>query len=200
MKPTLCVLALAIAAAVVPAHATTFNVDFSGVVYQTQGATGQAIGDNVTGRFDLESDTASFLAFTIAGRSVASGYTSSATIGPALTDAIYAAQVSPVATGMSNNSTFSLDLSSLTTWPSTDTAYSLLTDTNQLTTNLDTVSNPSSAFPSTFSYYTANANGTNVVALGANLTSLTVVTPEPSSFALLASSLLVFGFFVRRRV
>ena len=200
MKCTLSVLAIAALAAAVPAHADVYAVSFTGTVYQTQGATGQAVGNTVTGHFDLNSTTGSFLDFTIAGRSVAAGYLSSATIGPALTDAIYSAQVSPVALGTPSNSTFTLDLSSLSTWPSTDTAYTLLTDTTQLTTNLDTISNPLSAFPSTFNYYTANANGTNVVALTANLRSITTTaSPEPASFALLASSLLGLGIFVRLR-
>src|SRR5215472_12526914 len=160
MKRTLSVLALTALAATVPAHAAILAVSFTGTVFQTQGATGQAIGSTVMGHFDLNSTTGSYLDFTIGGKSVATGYMSSATIGPALTDAIYMAQLSPVSTGMPSNSTFSLDLSSLTTWPSTDTAYTLLTDTTQLTTNLDTINKPSSAFPSTFGYYTANSNGT----------------------------------------
>jgi hypothetical protein len=112
--------------------------------------------------------------------------------------------VSPVALGGTSNSTFSLDLSSLTTWPSTDTAFTLLADTTQLTTNLDTVTNPLSAFPSTFGYFTANSDGTNVAALSADLTSITAsasgsATPEPSTIVLLASSLLGLGLFARRR-
>jgi hypothetical protein len=200
MKRTLSALAIAVLAAAVPAHATVYAVSFTGTVYQTQGATGQAVGNTVTGHFDLNSATGSYLDFVIAGQSVAAGYLSSATIGPALTDAIYTAQVSPVALGTPSNSSFSLDLSSLSTWPATDTAYTLLTNTTQLTTNLDTVTNPLSAFPSTFNYYTASASGTNVVALAADLTSLTATaTPEPASLALVASSLLGLGFFARRR-
>ena len=200
MKRILSVLAIAALAAAVPAYATVYSVSFTGTVYQTQGATGQAVGNTVTGHFDLNSVTGSYLDFMIAGQSVAAGYLSSATIGPALTDAIYTAQVSPVALGTPSNSSFSLDLSSLSTWPSTDTAYTLLTDTTQLTTNLDTVNNLLSAFPSTFNYYTANANGTNVVALNADLTSIKAApVPEPASLALLASSLLGLGFLVRRR-
>jgi hypothetical protein len=203
MKRTLSVLAIAALAAgsAATAHAAAiYTASFTGTVFQTQGATGQPVGSTVTGRFDLDSTTGSFLDFMIAGRSVAAGYLSSATIGPALFDAIYIAQVSPVALGTPSNSSFFLDLSSLSTWPSTDTVYTLLTDRTQLTTNLDTVANPLSAFPSTFGYYTASADGTNVVALSANLTSITAVaTPEPSSLVLLASSLLCLGFFVSRR-
>jgi hypothetical protein len=203
MKRTLSVLAIAALAVVsaAPAHAAViYTVNFTGAVYQTQGATGESVGSTVTGHFDLNSATGSFLDFMISGQSVAAGYLSSASIGPALFDAIYTAQVSPVALGTPSNSTFFLDLSSLTTWPSTDTVYTLLTDRTQLTTNLDTVTNPLSAFPSTFGYYTANTDGTNVVALSADLTSITAVaTPEPASLVLLGSSLLGLGFFVSRR-
>jgi hypothetical protein len=206
MKNRLAVLA-AIALAVLcaaSAHADTiYSADFTGTVFQTQGATGQPVGSTVMGHFDVNSNNGRFLDFTIAGQSVAAGYMSFASIGPALTDAIYTAQVSPVSSGKPINSTFSLDLSSLSTWPSTDTAYTLLTDTAQLTTNLDTISNPLSAFPSTFNYYTANANGSNVVALSAHLTTITATTstvaPEPASMALVAPLLLALGLFVRRR-
>ena len=117
-----------------------------------------------------------------------------------MTDTIYTAQVSPVSSGMPSNNTFSLDLSSLTNWPSTDTAYTLLTDTAQLATNLDTITNPLSAFPSTFNYYTANADGTNIVALAANLTSVTATAvPEPASLGLVAPLLLGLVLSLRRR-
>ena len=182
------------------AHAAIINADFTGAVYQTQGSTGQSVGSTVAGHFDLDSTTGNFLDFTIAGKSVAAGYTSSASIGPARFDAIYTAQVSPVSSGGASNNSFTLDLSSLTTWPSSETAYTLLTNKTQLTTNLDTVNNPSSAFPSTFSYYTADATGSNVVALSANLTTITATSvPEPASMVLIAPFLLGMGFLVRCR-
>lgn len=201
MKLTLSFVAAAALAASMQAHAAPiYTADFTGIVYQTQGATGQAIGNTVMGHFDLDAATGTFLDFTIAGRSVAAGFLSSASIGPARFDAIYTAQVSPVALGAPSNSTFSLDLSSLTTWPASDTAFTLLTDTTQLARNLDTISNPLSAFPSTFNFYTANADGTNVVALAANLTSITATaTPEPASLMLVASSLLGMCLVMRRR-
>ncbi len=193
------VLSLVAFAATAPGSATTFSANFTGIVSQTQGATGAVVGNIVTGHFDLDDVTRSFLTFTIAGQSVASGFTSSATIGPALTDAIYTAQVSPVSTGGSTNSTFTLDLSAITTWPAADTAFTLLTDTAQLTTNLATINNAGRVFPSTFNYYMANSSGTGITALTANLTSITAAAPEPASLALLGSSLLVLGVFVRRR-
>jgi hypothetical protein len=204
MKRTLIVLAIAAGAAVsaTPAHADTiYSASFTGTVSQTEGATGESVGNTVTGGFDLDQTTGDFLDFTIDGQSVAPGYSSSATIGPSLFDSIYTAAVSPLVSGEPSNSSFTLDLSSLTTWPVADTAYALLTDTNQLATNLDTVNNPLSAFPSTFNYYTANADGTNVVSLTADLTSITATTtatPEPGTFALLGCSLVGVGIFLRR--
>ena len=206
MKRTLFALSIVALVAVsgASAHAAgIYTADFTGVVDQTQGATGESIGSTVAGHFDLDSSTGNFLDFSIAGQSVAPGFLSFASIGPALFDAIYIAQLSPVALNTPSNDSFTLDLSSLSTWPSTDTVYTLLTDENELATNLDTADNPLSAFPSTFSYYTANPDGTNIVSLSADLTSITATaaaaTPEPGSLALLGCSLLAAGLFARRR-
>jgi hypothetical protein len=197
-------IAAATAAALTPAGAAdapgeVLDVTFSGVVATTVGGTGYAIGASVTGEFVYSTTTNSFDFFTVGGQSIPTGFDSSASITPSLTDAIYQAQISPVSTGGTISNTFNLDLSSLTTWPSTNDAVRLLTDANQLATNLDTVTNPLSAFPSTFSYYTANADGSNVVSLSADLTSLQVTAPEPASLTLLATSLLGFGAMRRRR-
>src|ERR1700755_2204704 len=99
MKTTVFVFVIAALAAVVPAQATVYSVDFTGTVFQTQGTTGSAVGNTVTGHVDLNDVTGSFLDFTIAGKSVAAGYSSSASIVPPSTDALYAAQISPVSTG-----------------------------------------------------------------------------------------------------
>jgi hypothetical protein len=202
MKNKLRVLAIATPVLLFAASARAdeiYTANFTGLVFLTQGATGQAIGSTVSGHFDLDATTGKFLDFMIAGKSVAAGYTSIATIGPGRFDGIYEAQVSPLLGG-STNSTFTLDLSSLTSWPSTDTAFTLLTDKTQLTTNLDTIGNPLSAFPSTFGYFTADAAGGNVVSLTANLVSITTsAVPEPASIALFVPVLLAAGFAVRRR-
>jgi hypothetical protein len=199
MKHTLSTLVFIALAASVPAHATLYTADFTGVVSQTQGATGRSIGNTISGHFDFDTVANKFLAFIIDGKSVATGYSSILSIVPARTDAIYTAQVSPLTPGATSNSSFTLDLSSLTTWPAGDSVLTLLLDKNQLATNLDTANNPASLFPSTFGYYTANAAGGNVVALTANLTSITASAPEPATVGLVISAMLGLGILVRRR-
>ena len=146
MIKTFSALAIGAILTVSSAHASVFSVNFSGTVYQTQGATGYANGGAISGHFDLDSASGNFLDFTIGGKSVAAGFQSSAVIDPGGFDAIYKAQISPVSVGGTSNNTFSLDLSSLTNWPAYDSAYSLLVDSKQLPSNLDTASNPQSAF------------------------------------------------------
>lgn len=201
MKRILYFLAITAMAVATPAHAGfIFSADFTGVVDQTQGATGFSPGDTVTGHFDIDSGTGKFLDFKIGGKSVEPNFDSTATFSPGNFDAFYTAAVSPVAQNTPSNSSFTLDLSSLTSWPAFDNVYTLLIDKNQLATNLDTASNPkSNGFPSTFSYYTANANGSSVVSLGANLTSITATAPEPGTLAVAASALLGLGLMARRR-
>jgi len=183
-------LAFAAASALVsmPAAASAvLDVTFTGTVYQTTGATGRAVDDTISGEFVYDTGSGAFTTYTIDGKHISPGFASIATFVPALTDAIYQAQISPVAVGAINE-TFALDLSSLTSWTSTD-AIALLTDTSQLANNLDTVTN-SNGFPSTFDYYFADSSGNNVTSLFANLTSVSAKTvPEPGSLALVLAGI-----------
>jgi hypothetical protein len=57
MKNTPTILAIAILLGTLPASATVFSTDFTGIVSQTQGRTGQSIGSSVSGHFDLDNAT-----------------------------------------------------------------------------------------------------------------------------------------------
>ena len=196
MKRSLLILAAAALANVTLAHATTYSATFTGTVTSIQGETGENVGNPITASFNLNDATGQFSNFTIDSMSAPAG--SLANNGLSFTDAIYEDQISPVSVGGNVNSTFTLDLSAVGQWPvGVDTFYSLLTDKSQLPSNLDTSGD---YFTSTFGYYMANAAGSNVVSLNADLTSLTVTaSPEPSSFVLLGSSLLGLGVMLRRR-
>jgi hypothetical protein len=169
-------VAIATAATSLCAHAELLGATFTGIV-DAQIDSGFAVGDAVSGTFVLDTTTSSFSSFMIAGKSVAAGFVSKAELTPDLYSAYYTAQVSPVPSG-NLNSTFIVDLESLTVWPS-GTAVALLSNAAQLNSNLDTTL-------STFSYYVANADGTGVHRLNAVLGSLQVsAVPEPASAALL---------------
>jgi hypothetical protein len=196
MHRSLLILAAAAFVSVIPARATVFSVSFAGTVTLTQGATGENVGNPVSGSFTLDDADGQFSSFTIGAQSAPAGSLATNSLG--FFDAIYQDQISPVTSGGNLNSTFTLDLSSMTQWPvGVDTIYTLLTDGSQLPSNLD-ISGDS--FTSTFGYLTSDAAGNNVASLNADLTSLTVTaTPEPATFALLGSSLLGLGMILRRR-
>lgn len=171
-------------------NAAILDVTFTGTVFSTQGATGASVGNTIGGDFVYDTAAGLYTSYTINGKSISTGFESFASVLPSSTDAIYEEQGSG-----SRFETFALDLSSLTTWPSND-AIALLLNANQLTTNLDI----GSTFPSTFDYFTANADGTNLVALSANLTTISVSSvPEPSSWAMLLLGFAGTGFMAYRR-
>jgi hypothetical protein len=168
-------------AASVSSQAAVITANFGGTVTSQAGTT-YAVGSSINGLFSYDTASSQFLTFSIGSYSVASGFASTATIIPDRTEALYRAQVSPVLGG-NVNSTFALDLESLTTWPSFD-AIALLTNSSQLATNLDLASLPTSAFPSFFNFYSATAAGTDIQQLSADLSTITATVPEPGSLAL----------------
>lgn len=176
MKPlTKWAATAAMATAAMLAHADILEAKFSGIV-DSQIDSGFALGEVVNGTFRFDTVGEKILSFTIDGRSVAPGFTSSAAMTPDAFSALYTAQVSPVLGG-SLNSSFTVDLEGVAQW--TGTAAALLQDTVQLTTNLDKTM-------STFSYNVSSFDGTGVHQLGATLGSLQVsAVPEPASALLM---------------
>ena len=162
--------------ATAPASATLIDARFSGLV-DSQRNTTFVTGAAVAGEFIYDTLTSRYVLFTIGGQSVAPGYLSSASITPDLYSAFYQAQLSPVVSGGTVNSTFTLDLESLNRWPSGN-AVALLLNATQLATNLDTSL-------STFGFFTGNADGTNIRSLSATLTGIRVAIPEPETALLL---------------
>ena len=178
-------LALAAAATTLPTHADIIDARFSGAV-QSQIGTTFAINAPVSGQFSFDTDTNRYLSFTVAGLSVASGYRSMANITPDQYLALYTAQLSPVEQGGTRNSSFSVALEGIDKWPSFD-AVAVLTNRALLATNLDTAL-------SSFGYYVANSDGTNIQSISARLTTLNVsVVPEPASAALLLAGIAAIG-------
>jgi len=188
--PRILTLALVAASALIPvsAHALPIDVKFMGTV-QSQIDSGFAVNSPVSGEFFYDPVTAMYSLFTIAGRSVAPGFASSAVVTPDLTAAIFQAQLSPVQSGGTLNSTFTLDLEALIKWPSND-AFAALS-ANVLAANLD-------KGLSTFGFYTANADGTGVHSLTASLSAIQAV-PEPASLALCLAGLAALAFGARPR-
>ncbi len=191
LKSALARLAAVLAvAATGAAEANILDARFGGTV-DTQTNTSFTTGAAITGEFLYDTVVGRFLSFTVGGQSVAAGFASSASITPDRYSAFYQAQVSPLSGG-STNSTFVVDLESINQWPSTN-ALSLLQNTVQLTTNLDTML-------SNFGFYNANADGTGIRSLSATLSSINVTAiPEPGTAALVVLGLSALGLRRRRR-
>jgi hypothetical protein len=190
------ILAAAFVAAItsLSAHADVLDAKFFGTV-QSQNNAGFTIDSPISGEFFYDTDSQKYLSFSIGGQSVAPSFASTASLTPDMFTALYRAQVSPVATGGTLNSTFTLDLEALNAPWSAGSAAQLLMDAGQLASNLDTDN-------STFGFFTANADGTGIESVTAALDGLTVTTvaavPEPSTVALFVGGLGLLG--VRRRI
>lgn len=191
---TLSLLPLALAAAftALSAQATVVTADFSGLV-QSQTNAGFSLGSPISGTFSYDTDTASFLSYTIGGQDAASGFRSTATFTPDRYSAFYTAQASPLQPGVAFNSTFTLDLEGNAPWTGA-TAIGLLGDAAQLAADLDLAD-------SSFGFYRADASGSNVHSVSAQLTALNLVAPvpEPATGALLALGLAAIGWRGARR-
>jgi hypothetical protein len=185
-------IAIAAAALATPfaAQATVVDVTFSGLV-QSEISSGSTVGSVITGEFIYDTTLAVFKMFSIGGESVAAGFASQADLSADRYSALYQAQLSPVAVGGDLNSSFNVDLEGLNGWTASD-AGALLSSA-ELPLNLDKTL-------SSFGYYMANSNGSNITSLTASLTHLQVSTvPEPASIALLLAGIAVVGAAVRRR-
>ena len=183
--------ALAAAAIAGPAAADIIDAKFSGQV-ATQTNTSFAVGSAISGEFLYDTATSRYLSFVVGGQSVAPGFLSTAAITPDLYSAIYEAQLSPVPLPGVRNSTFTVDLEGQNPWPSND-AFALLTNASQLATNLD-------RSLSTFGYYNANGDGTDVHSLSATLSAFQVsAVPEPGTAALMLVGLAAAARRIGRR-
>jgi hypothetical protein len=170
----------------------------------------------------INTGTDSILSFTVQGVSAPAGFTSTVTLANNDASAYYTAQATiPQAGGGDLNYYFGLDLEALNTpWPSPSggnnlaaDAVALLTNTTQLTTNLDTAANdPTQTLGidfsnSTYTMLVHEDNGTVVAGsttpinlpTPASGSPLNVAVPEPASLALLVTSLLGFAAVRRRR-
>jgi hypothetical protein len=185
-----CLAGLTLFAASSATNASVIDARFNGTV-NSQANTTFAIGNAITGEFLYDTSLGRFLTFTVGGQAAAPGFVSAASVTPDLFSAIYQAQVSPVLGG-SINSTVAVDLEGINQWASSN-AVALLLNASQLMSNLDTTL-------SNFSFFNANADGTNVHSLNATLTGIQVTAvPEPGSVALLLIGLSAIGLRRARR-
>ena len=192
LSPLAVALAVAALASTHVAQATLIDAKFSGVV-SSQIGTAFVTNAPISGEFIFDTATSTYTLFSIGGQSVAAGFASLAALSPDNYMALYQAQLSPVAVGGDVNSTFSVDLEALNAPWAGGSAIALLSSA-QLASNLDTTQ-------SSFTYYTANSNGSNLQTVTATLTGIQVsAVPEPASAALwLAGLAVVVGGACRRR-
>ena len=174
-------------------HAAVVSASFSGLV-QTQSNTSFATNSAISGSFSFDTGSNTFVSYVVGGQVVAPGFASVVNFTPDMFTALYVAQLSPVPQGTSTNSTFTLDLEALNAPWASPSASALLGDSAQLAADLDTAN-------SSFGFYTANSDGSNVRSVNARLTNLQVIpgVPEPGTFALLGLGLLAIGVLHVRR-